>query len=120
MAQLAKVDKQKENEELFDVAGDLPVDVPEVPPVAPTVPVTQLLNMVRDASVAYKILTAKNLGERKDALMKISSTLTAVARDTVLACSARKEGRCFCYKKNHHHMRMVARERLIVNHFQMF
>ena len=44
--------------------------------------------MIRDASAACKTLTGKDSCQRKDALMKVATKLTAAARARVLACSA--------------------------------
>ena len=47
--------------------------------------ITELLNIIRDASAAYKALIGETSSERKDALMKVGSTLPVAATDMALA-----------------------------------
>ena len=99
---LAKVDEWKESEEPpSDAAADFVVDVLEASPVSPSVLpcdsieyegcLPEIMNMIRDTSAPCNIFILKHSGERRDALMKVASTLTATAKDKVLACSTGEE-----------------------------
>ena len=55
--------------------------------------------MITASSAANSKLIWKNVGERKDAVMKEESTLAGATRDIVLACSAGQGGGAFATKE---------------------